>query len=130
MDTKKTFTGVWAALGTAIAACALFSGSASAKDPNFTVVYGVSAQGLDLNTPSGARQMYSRLKHAADVVCTHGMRVDLAPPSDPKACYEQSLAQAVRSVKRPMLTQVYLETHTVQEATARGIDVPVQLAAQ
>jgi hypothetical protein len=29
-----------------------------------------------------------------------------------------------RSVKRPRLTQVYLETHTVREATALGIGVP------
>jgi hypothetical protein len=29
-----------------------------------------------------------------------------------------------------MLTQVYLATHTLQEAAARGIDVPVQVAAK
>ena len=130
MHTQRAFASVSATLGIGIAACTVCTGSAAAKDPEFTVVYGVSAQGLDLNKPSGARALYARLKHAADVVCTHGMRVDLAPPSDPKACYEQALGQAVRSVKRPLLTQVYLETHTVQEATARGIDVPVQLALQ
>jgi hypothetical protein len=76
------------------------------------------------------RELHSRLKHAADVVCTHGMRVDLTPPTDPQACYEQALGQAVRFVKRPLLTQVYLETHTLREAAARGIDVPVQLASK
>jgi UrcA family protein len=129
MDTKTAFTS-GAVLGAAIAACTLFSGDAAAKDPEFTVAYQVSTQGLDLNTPSGARALYSRLKHAADVVCTHGMRVDLAPPSDPMACYEQALGQAVRFVKRPLLTLVYLETHTLQEAAARGIDAPVQLASK
>ena len=129
MDTKTAFTGV-AVLGAAIAACTLFAGDAAAKDPEFTVAYQVSTQGLDLNKPSGARELYSRLKHAADVVCTHGMRVDLAPPSDPKACYEQALGQAVRFVKRPLLTQVYLENHTLEEAAAHGIDVPMQLASE
>ena len=129
MDTKTAFTS-GAVLGAAIAACTLFTGDAAAKDPEFTVAYQVSTQGLDLNKPSGARELYSRLKHAADVVCTHGMRVDLAPPSDPKACFEQALGQAVRFVKQPLLTQVYLETHTLQEAAARGIDVPVQLASK
>jgi UrcA family protein len=130
MDTKTAFTSAWAGLCAAMAACTLFTGDAAAKDPEFTVAYQVSTQGLDLNKPSGARELYSRLKHAADVVCTHGMRVDLAPPSDPKACYEQALGQGVRFVKRPLLTQVYLETHTLREAAARGIDVPVQWASK
>jgi UrcA family protein len=130
MDAKTAFTCAGTVLGVAIAACTLFSGNAAAKDPEFTVAYQVSTQGLDLSAPSGARGLYTRLKHAADVVCTHGMRIDLAPPSDPQACYEQALGQAVRYVKRPLLTQVYLETHTLREAAAHGIDVPVQLASK
>jgi UrcA family protein len=130
MDTKSAFTSAWAIPGYALVACTLFAGGAAAKDPEFVVAYQVSTQGLDLNEPTGARALYSRLKHAADVVCTHGMRVDLAPPSDPQACYEQALSQAVRAVKRPLLTQIYLETHTLREAAARGIDVPVQLVSK
>ena len=129
MDTKTASTCASAVIG-AIAACILFAGIAAAKDPEVTVAYQVSTRGLDLNEPSGARELYSRLKHAADVVCTHGMRIDLKPPSNQQACYEQALGQAVRHVKRPLLTQVYLETHTLQEAAARGIDVPVQLASK
>jgi UrcA family protein len=130
MDTKTAFTSTWAVLGSALVACTLFAGGTAAKDPEVIVAYQVSTQGLDLNKPTGARELYSRLKHAADVVCTHGMRVDLAPPSDPQACYEQALGQAVRFVKRPLLTQIYLETHTLREAAARGIDVTVQLASK
>ena len=130
MDTKTAFTSAWAGLCAAMAACTLFTGDAAAKDPEVTVAYQVSTQGLDLNEPLGARKLYSRLEHAADVVCAHGMRVDLAPPSNPKACYEQALGQAVRFVKRPLLMQVYLETHTLREAEACGIDMPVQLASK
>ena len=74
--------------------------------------------------------MYSRLKHAAEVVCTHGMRVDLKPVADQKGCYEKALGDAIRSAKLPLLTQVYLETHTPREPAAHGIDVPVQLASK
>jgi UrcA family protein len=130
MDTKTAFTTTWAVLGAAMAVCTLFAGDATAKDPDTTVAYQVSTQGLDLNQTSGAQELYSRLEHAARVVCTHGMRVDLAPSPNPRACYEDALGQAVRFVKRPLLTQVYLQTHTLREAEARGIDVSVQLASK
>jgi UrcA family protein len=129
MDTKTAFTSAWAVLGAAIAAYTLFTGDAAAQDPQFIVAYPVPTQGLDLNKLAGARELYSRLKHAADVVCTHGMRVDLAPAPDPKVCYEQALGKAVRIVGRPLLTQVYLETHTLREAAVLGIDVPVHMAS-
>jgi hypothetical protein len=74
--------------------------------------------------------LYSRLKHAAEIVCTHGNRVDLEPSNDPIRCYENALGNAIRSAKLPLLTQVYLETHTPQQAATYGIDVPVQLAAK
>jgi hypothetical protein len=56
------------------------------------------------------------------------MRVDLVPINDPKGCYERALADAIRSAKLPLLMRVYLATHTVQEAAARGIGVPAQAA--
>jgi UrcA family protein len=130
MDTKTAFTSTWTVLGAAIAACTLFAGAAAAKDPETTVAYQVNTQGLDLSQPSGAHELYSRLEHAARVVCTHGMRVDLAPPQNPRACYEDALGQAVRFVKRPLVTQIYLQTHTLREAAERGIDVSVQLASK
>ena len=51
-------------------------------------------------------------------------------PSRPATGYEDALGQAVRFVKRPLLTQIYLQTHTLREAAARGIDVSVQLASK
>jgi UrcA family protein len=130
MYTNRAFMSARAVLGVAVVACTLFAGSVAAKDQELTVAYRVSTQGLDLSQPAGAHELYSRLKHAAEVVCTHGMRVDLAPSPNPQGCYEKALADAVRSVGLPLLTQVYLATHTLQEAAAHGIDVPVQLAAK
>jgi UrcA family protein len=129
MYTKTAFMSAWVALGAAAVAGTLFAGSVAAKDQEFAVAYKVSTQGLDLSQPAGAHELYLRLQHAAEVVCTHGMRVDLAPLADPKGCYERALADAIRSAKVPLLTQFYLATHTLQEAAARGIDVPAQVAA-
>jgi UrcA family protein len=130
MYTKADVMSAWTVLGTALVACTLFAGSVAAKDQEFTVSYRVSTQGLDPSQPAGARELFSRLRHAAQVVCTHGMRVDLKPVTDENACYENALADAIRSVNLPLLTQVYLETHTLQQAAARGIEVPVQVAAK
>jgi UrcA family protein len=130
MYTKTAFISAWPVLAASIVACTLFVGSVAAKDQEFTVAYRVSTQGLDPSQPAGARELYRRLKHAAEVVCTHGMRVDLAPTPDPQGCYENALADAVRSAHMPLVTQAYLATHTFQQAAARGIDVPVQVATK
>jgi len=121
----------WSILGAAIVACTFIAGSVAAKDQEvFTVAYRVTTRGLDISQPAGAHELYSRLQHAAQVVCTHGMRVDLAPSPDPQGCYEKALGNAVRSAHLPLLTQAYLETHTLREAAARGIDLPVMIAAK
>ena len=130
MYTKGVVVSAWPVLGAALVACTLFAGNVAAKDQEFTVAYRVSTQGLDLSQPVGAHELYSRLMHAAQVVCTHGMRVDLAPSPDPQGCYEKALGNAVRSAHLPLLTQAYLETHTLREAAARGIDLPVMIAAK
>jgi UrcA family protein len=128
MYTKRVFMSAWSVLAAAIIACAFFTGDVAAKDVQ--VSYQVSVQGLDLNQPAGAHELYRRLKRAAEIVCTHGMRVDLAPTPDPQGCYEKALADAVRSAHKPLVTQAYLATHVLQQAAARGIDVPVQVAAK
>jgi UrcA family protein len=128
MYVNRVFMSVWPVLAVAIIATAFFTGDVAAKDVK--VSYQVSAQGLDLNQPAGAREFYRHLKHAAEIVCTHGMRVDLAPTPDPQGCYEKALADAVRSARVSLVTQAYLATHTLQQAAARGIDVPVQVAAK
>ena len=106
MYTKPVVMSAWTVLGAVLVACTLFAGKVRAKDQEFTVAYRVTTQGLDLSQPVGAQELYSRLKHASQVVCTHGMRVDLEPVADESACYEKALGDAVRSVNLPLLTQV------------------------
>ena len=131
MQTKLAISGARFVLGVAAVAGTLFAITpAVAGNHNVTVALHVSTKGLDLSQPADARTVYTRLENAARVVCTRGDRVDLLPVDDLKACYDRALGGAIRSAKAPKLTQIYLETHTLQQAGAQGIEVPAQLAAK
>jgi UrcA family protein len=130
MYSKTVVMSAWSVLGAAVVACTLFAGEVAAEGRPVKVALQVSARGLDLNKPAGARELYSRLKNAAWIVCTRANRVGLEPSPDPDACYEKALGEAIRSANLPLLTQAYLETHLPRDAATYGIDVPVQVAAK
>lgn len=119
-----------ALLGAATVACALFAGAVAAKDYKVTVALHVSTQGLNLSQPADAQAFYTRLQNAAWVACTRGNRVNLVPVDDVKGCYEKALGGAIGAAKAPTLTQIYLATHTLQEAAAHGIEIPAQVAGR
>jgi UrcA family protein len=108
----------------------LAGGVVAASEHIVTVAIHVSPRGLDLNQPADAQTHYRRIEQAARIVCTHGDRVGLAPVDDYKSCYQNALSNAIRSLKMPLLTRLYLETHTLKEAEAAGIALPPQLAAK
>jgi len=131
MYTKLAVARARLILGVAVLAGVPFAtNSAAAKDHNVTVALHVSTKGLDLSQPADARTFYARLENAAWVACTRGDRVDLLPVDDLKGCYQGALGRAIRSAKASALTQIYLATHTPQEAAAQGIESPAQLAAK
>ena len=133
MYIKTAFMSGWSVLSAAAAACMVFAGTAAAANNNVTVAIHVSSEGLDLSQPAGAQELYSRINYAARVACTHGNRVGLelyADYADFAQCFEKALGNAVRSANLKPLTQAYLATHTRREATALGIEVPVQVAAR
>jgi UrcA family protein len=113
----------------AIAACVL-SAPALADGEPIVVTKVVNARDLDVNTSEGALKLYDRLTSAARHVCGTDPRVGLAPPIYPRACYEDALANAVRSANRAQLTRVYLTTHTLEVAQTYGIDIPVLVAGK
>jgi UrcA family protein len=115
---SPTFTRVTAPFVAALA-CAIFAGTVVGTEREVTIDIHVNARGLDISQPVGARKLYQRLKYAAHIACSNGDRVALAPA--PPGCYEKALGAAVRSVNAPLLTQVYLETHTPPQAAAIGI---------
>ena len=75
MYPKTAVMTAWPTFGAAMVARTLFAGDVVAKE--VTVAYQVSAKGLGLRQPAGAKEFYGRLKKAAWIVCTHGSRVDL-----------------------------------------------------
>jgi UrcA family protein len=117
-------------MGAAAVACTLFAGIVAAKDKEVTVAFHVSTKGLDLSQPADARKFYTRLEEAARLVCTDGTRVGLEPVDDLTGCRRRALGNAIRSAKAPLLTQIYLENHTLRDAATLGIDVSAQLAAK
>jgi len=114
----------------ALAVCAAFSGPVKADGHEVTVKISVSAAGLDLSQPAGAREVYRRLSFAAWTACGSANRVGLQPPSSFVACYEKALGDAVRSVDRAQLNIVYLATHTSRDAETYGIEVPARMVAK
>jgi UrcA family protein len=114
----------------AAAACALLAGPIQAGEETVTIKQSVSSAGIDPSQPAGARELYSRVQTAAHIVCGRGNRVGLRPVANIEKCYEQALGTAVRSANLPQLTVVYLRTHSPQDAAARGISLPVLMAAK
>ena len=130
MYAKAPLTSARPLVVAASVVCTLFAGNLAAKDKIVTVAIQVSARGLDLNKPAGAQTFYTRLQNAAWVACTRGDRVDLLPVDPQKVCYEKALGDAVHASNKLLITQMYLATHTLQEAASHGIDVPAQVAAK
>ena len=130
MYAKATVTRARLIVVATTVVCTLFAGNLAAKDHYVTVAIHVSAQGLDLTQPADAYTFYRRLQYAARVACTRGDQVALEPVEDLQGCIEQALGTAIRSAKTPLLTWIYLEAHTFQEAARNGIEVPAQVAAK
>jgi UrcA family protein len=112
-----------------LAACALLSGPIQAKERIVTVKVSVNTAGLDVAQPAGGRELYSRLAHAAAIVCGGTNQVGLQAVDSFADCIAAAVGEAVRSAKLPQLTVAYLRTHTLQQAAALGIDVPAVLIA-
>jgi len=122
--------GARALLGTIAVASIFFSDPLAAKDREVTIALHVSTVGIDLSRPADARKIYTRLDRAAWAACNTGDRVGLAPSDNAASCYQDALASAIKSAKAPLLTRIYLDNHTLQQAAVQGIREPSQIAAK
>jgi UrcA family protein len=129
MYVKETSIGVRPLVRAFALVAALVAGNAGAKSFDVDVAIHVSTHGIDVNQPAGAQELYKRIQHAAYVACTYGDRIDLKPAESYVDCREKALGNAVRSANAPLLTQIYLQTHTIQQASTYGIRTPKQLAS-
>jgi len=130
MYAKAAVTSAHLLLGATTVVSTLLASSVTAKDKLVTVSIQVSPQGLDLSQPADAQTFYTRLDNAAWTVCTRADRVGLVPVENKFKCYQRALGEAVHASNKPLVTRIYLATHTLQEAAAHGIDVPAQVAAK
>jgi UrcA family protein len=79
--------------------------------------YVVKFPDLDLNKTEGAAALYSRLRHAAAIVCSPLDGRGRAFNTPYRACFGQAVASAVERVGRPMLSQ-YHESQIKGDKTA------------
>ena len=129
MYAKAAVTTARLLLGATTVVCALFAGNVAAGDKMITDSVRISPEGLDLTRPADAQAFYRRLENAAWIVCTRGTRVGMLPADDKFKCYQKALGEAVHASNQPLVTQIYLATHTLQEAASHGIE-PAQLVAK
>ena len=130
MDIKTVASSTWLLLCAATLIGTFAGGVVRASEYTFTVAVNVSSRGLDLNRPEDVQAFYRRVQRAAEIVCTQPNRVGLVRVDDYESCYQKALANAIRSLKVPSLTGMYLEDHTLNQAKAAGIDLPPQVAAK
>jgi len=128
MDIKTVASSTWLLLCAATLIGTFAGGVVRASEYTFTVAVNVSSRGLDLNRPEDVQAFYRRVQRAAQVVCTQPGLVRVEPSYE--SCYQKALANAIRSLKVPPLTGMYLEDHTLNQAKAAGIDLPPQVAAK
>jgi UrcA family protein len=68
----------------------------------------VSYAELDINKPRGLEVLYSRIQHAAEVVCgVDRTPRELARGRQATACYKTAVDDAVRQINRPTLTALH-----------------------
>jgi UrcA family protein len=76
-----------------------------------TLKYAVPFQDLDLTKIEGTIALYGRLRSAARMVCEPIRSQQLGLAEKYRVCVEESIANAVAKINRPLLTQ-YLQLHT------------------
>ncbi|MGC3984410.1 MAG: UrcA family protein [Pseudorhodoferax sp.] len=107
--------------GCGIVGSLLCADTAAAAGHEVTITIAVSTQGLDLTRPADAQKLYTRLRNAAWLACNQGRRADLIASDNPQGCSEKALGAAIRSAILPLLTQLYLATHTPEQAASCGL---------
>jgi len=109
MNTSKRYVAIAAF---AIAASAFGPAAAiAAETDGHTLFQRVSYKDLDLNSETGARTLYKRIRSAAETVCAPYNGRQLVQYMNQVACVTSSFERAVRQVNRPMLTRYYLTRH-------------------
>lgn len=87
----------------ALCAALALSAPALAHAEEVSTQLHVSAAGINLNTPSGARTMYAKLLAAADRAC-HSEVSDPQTQNADEACMDAAMSDAANSLQSPAVT--------------------------
>lgn len=93
--TRMTFL----ASALALSACVY----SAAAEPQVSVSY----SDLDISRPAGAEVLLGRIKTAARMVCGHADIRDLSAFRRQNACMAEAIEGAIRTVRSPLLAQLY-----------------------
>jgi len=85
-----------------------FAGLSVAGEPQATVAY----RDLAVSTPQGAAMLYTRIRSAADQICSPLDHGDLPSKAHKNSCMDQVIADAVVRVGEPQLVSVYNSKHS------------------
>jgi UrcA family protein len=108
MNTSTPSTGLRGLIATAIFGALASSFSAvSAADPSSASVT-VKFADLNISSPSGALVLYSRIRAAAQGVCSYYW---FQMATDEARCVHDAIANAVTKVNQPTLSAVYNAKH-------------------
>jgi len=77
------------------------AGAAQQPDPNSTSVH---FGDLNIHTPEGIATLFRRIRRAAQAVCGPYEIRDLMQASGARICFDDAVANAVKSVNMPSLT--------------------------
>jgi UrcA family protein len=118
MATKILSQGMKCALAAAVALALQPALSHADQLGSDRVSVKVSTAGLDLSSTVGAQELYKRLTVAADNACGIEAQFDALRAAQFNHCYRDTLAHAVSSINRPLLTQAYMQHHAEDAASA------------
>jgi UrcA family protein len=109
---NKTMSTAARALAICAAAAIGHSAAAAGLATDQTVAgalrtYVVRFHDLDVSRMEGAAALYSRIHHAAVVVCEPSVSRDVGNYAMYRACMDKAVADAVEHVNRPLLSQYH-----------------------
>jgi UrcA family protein len=87
--------------------CAVSAGRAQASEASQPLTKKVTYGDLNLDTESGAKALYARLRYAAKYVCSSYESKELSRQKVWQICVNNALASAVQQINKPMVTALY-----------------------
>jgi UrcA family protein len=106
---KTRFTSMPSLIAASVIAlaCAASGSRAQASDTNQPLTKTVAYGDLNLDAAGGAKALYTRLRYAAEDVCSPFEAKELSRQRIWQRCVDSALARAVEQINKPMVTALH-----------------------